>query len=137
MFGFGLGAGACRRGGGIPRRYKGWRASVSPPHFAGVEVDVFGGEFLVEPCELPGDFNLLYDHDTRANLSSHHFQRLEGLFEVSAGEANQESIVGHSELVTGLAAALEQAPLELSDKSSKTSWGGVYELEFVLDIALR
>ena len=56
---------------------------------------------------------------------------------MSAGEADQESIVGHSEFVAGLAAALEQAPLELSDKSSKTSRGWVYELEFVLDITLR
>ena len=54
-----------------------------------------------------------------------------------AREPNQETIVGHSEFVAGLAAALEKTPLELSDESSEASRGGVYELEFVLDIALR
>ena len=54
-----------------------------------------------------------------------------------AGESYQETVVCYSEFVACLAAALEKAPLELSDKSSKTSRGGVYELEFVLDIALR
>jgi hypothetical protein len=58
------------------------------------------------------------------------------LFKVPAGESDQETVVGYSEFVAGLAAALEEAPLELSDKSSETSRGGVYELELVLDVTL-
>ena len=56
---------------------------------------------------------------------------------MSAGESYQETVIGHPEFVAGLATSLEQAPLELSDKSSKTGRGGVYELEFVLDVTLR
>jgi hypothetical protein len=59
------------------------------------------------------------------------------LFKVSAGESNQETVVGYSEFVAGLAAALKKAPLELSDESCETSRGGVYEFELVLDITLR
>jgi len=55
---------------------------------------------------------------------------------VPAGETNQETVVGYSEFVAGLPAALKKAPLELSDESSKPSRGGVYELEFILDITL-
>lgn len=55
---------------------------------------------------------------------------------MTAGEPNQQSVVGYSEFVAGLAAALEKAPLELSDESSKTGRGGMYELEFILDISL-
>ena len=56
---------------------------------------------------------------------------------MTTGEPNQETIIGYSEFVASLAAALEKAPLKLSDESSKTSRGGVYELELILDIALR
>ena len=56
---------------------------------------------------------------------------------MSTGESNQEAVVGYSEFVTGLAAAFKKAPLELSDESSKTSRGGVYELELILDVTLR
>ena len=55
---------------------------------------------------------------------------------MTAGEPNQQSVVGYSKFVAGLAAALEKAPLELSDESSKTGRGGMYELEFILDISL-
>jgi len=58
------------------------------------------------------------------------------LFKVSTGETDQEAIVGYSEFVTGLAAALKEAPLELSDKSGETGRGGIYELEFILDVTL-
>ena len=137
LFGLGLGAGACSGGGEISGWHGRGRTSVSPPNFAGVKVDVLGGESLVESRQLPGDFDLLYNHDTRADLSCHHFQCLEGLFKVSTGESNEETIVGDSEFVAGLAATLEKAPLELSDESSETSRGGVYKLELVLDVALR
>ena len=56
---------------------------------------------------------------------------------MSAGESNKKTIVGYSEFVASLAATLEQAPLELSDKSSKASRRGVYQLELVLDVTLR
>lgn len=55
---------------------------------------------------------------------------------MTAGEPDEEAVVGHSEFVASLAAALEEAPLELSDEASEPGWGGVYELEFILDVTL-
>jgi hypothetical protein len=125
-------------GDGISRGCGRGRApAVSPPDFPGVEVDVFGGEFLVESGEFPGDFDLLYNDDTRADLPCHHLQRLQGLLQMPTGESDKEAIVGYSEFVASLAAALKEAPFELSDEASEPSRSRVYELEFVLDITLR
>ena len=131
--------GACARSGGgrVARRDGGGRAFVGPPDLASVEVDILGGEPLVKPCELFGNFNLFHDHDARTDLSCHHLQRFEGLFEESARESNQETIVSHSEFVAGLTAAFEKTPLELGDESGESSRSGVYELELVLDVTLK
>jgi hypothetical protein len=137
LFRLRLGTGACRGGDGISGWGERGRAFVGPLDFASVEVDIFGGEFLVESCEFSWDFNLFHDYDTGSDFPCHHFQRLEGLLQVSAGEPDEEAVIGYSELVACLAAALKEAPFELSDEAGETSRRRVYELELVLDITLR
>ena len=53
-----------------------------------------------------------------------------------AGKPDKETVVGNSEFVAGLAAALKKAPFKLSDEASKPSRGRIYELEFILDVTL-
>jgi hypothetical protein len=58
------------------------------------------------------------------------------LLQVTTGKPDKETVIGYSEFVAGLAAALEEAPFKLSDEASEPSRGRAYELKFVLDITL-
>jgi hypothetical protein len=59
------------------------------------------------------------------------------LLQVSPGEPDKKAVVCYSELIASLAAALEEAPFELSDEASKPSRSRVYKFEFILNVALR
>ena len=56
---------------------------------------------------------------------------------MTTGETDEEPIVSHSEFVASLATTFKEPPLELSDETSEPSRRRVYELELILDIALR
>ncbi|KAG6883171.1 hypothetical protein C0993_007527, partial [Termitomyces sp. T159_Od127] len=80
--------------------------------------------------------DLFDDDDAGADLAGHHLEGLEALFELCTRKADEGARVGDTELVVGLSAALEEAPLELGDEAGEAGGGRGEQLELVLDVAV-
>lgn len=69
------------------------------------------------------------DTKTRHLLLRHPLQGLERGLHVGLGQAHQQAVVFHADLVDGLAAALLQTPLQLRGQMLEAVLGGINQLQ--------